>query len=376
MANTEFKEGLEDVVANSSEICFIDGKEGRLVYCGYDVLDLVGRATFEEVVFLLWEGHLPNSLALNVLKQDLASSRNLSPEILQLITSLPKSTDPMDMLRTAVSLAGIYDPDTRRYTPEARRRKAIRLVSQIPTMIAVFERYRLNQDIVAPDPTLSLAQNFLYMLHGSVPSIEQAQIFDTALVLHADHELNASTFAARVTAGTLTDLYSAITAAIGALKGPLHGGANEAVIKMLEEIGTVDNVEPWLREKLTNKVKISGFGHRVYRTEDPRAGVLRRYAEKLDRDCGDTRNTDMLERIKTIIFAEKHLYPNVDLYSGSVYRQLGIAVELYTPVFAMSRIAGWTAHVLEQYRHNRIIRPRAEYVGPTHVDFVAIAERP
>lgn len=376
MPEQAFKAGLEDVVANVSEICFIDGKEGRLVYRGYDVVDLAETTSFEEVVYLLWEGELPTRRQLETFTHELAVNRVPPDAVTEMIKSLPKDALPMDVLRTAVSLAGIYDPDGALSTPpEANRRKAIRLVAQIPTIVAYFERYRRGKELVAPDPSLSLAENFLYMLHGTRPNALHGRVFNTALVLHADHELNASTFSARVTAGTLTDIYSAITSAIGTLKGPLHGGANEQVMYMLDKIGTVENARPWIEGALLRKEKIMGFGHRVYKTEDPRAIILRRLSKDVGEQAGDLKWYHMLNEVREAIMSHKKLYPNVDLYSGSVYAEMGIPVDIFTPVFAISRIGGWTAHVLEQYSNNRIIRPRAEYVGATHRTFLPLEER-
>lgn len=375
MSDVEFKEGLEDVVAGTSEICFIDGKEGRLVYQGYSVEDLAEQTSFEEVVYLLWEGHLPNRKQLDEFAKTLGAMRPLAQPVSDLLMSLPDSTNPMDALRTAVSLAGIYDPDSHDNSYEASYRKAMRLVAQVPTMVAAFERHHQGHVPVAPDANLSLAENFLYMLKGERPPELDAHIFNTALVLHADHELNASTFAARVTAATLTDLYSAVTSAIGTLKGPLHGGANEQVMLMVDKIGTVENVDPWLDHALANHEKIMGFGHRVYKTEDPRATILRRLSHDLGEKAQNLHYYDLLEAVRQHIQAKKSLYPNVDFYSGSVYALMGIESELFTPVFAVSRIAGWTAHILEQYRHNRIIRPRADYTGPSHQTFVPLADR-
>ncbi|PSR20151.1 MAG: citrate synthase [Sulfobacillus acidophilus] len=375
MAVEGFKAGLEDVVANTSEICFIDGHEGRLVYRGYNVADLAETTSFEEVVYLLWKGDLPTKTQLAQLRAELAESAPLSPPVKALLKSLPHETHPMDALRTAVSLAGIYDPDGGSMTAEANHRKAVRLVVQVPNIVAAFDRIRNNQEPVEPDGSLSLPENFLYMLHGNKPKPLHARVFNTALILHADHELNASTFSARVTAGTLSDIYSAITSAIGTLKGPLHGGANEQVMYMLEKIGSVENTRPWIENALAHKEKIMGFGHRVYRTEDPRAVILRRLSKDVGEDANDLKWYHMLNEVREAIMSSKKLYPNVDLYSGSVYKQMGIPTDIFTPVFAVSRISGWTAHVLEQYQNNRLIRPRAEYTGPTHRDFVPLDQR-
>lgn len=375
MAETEFKAGLEDVVALTSDLCFIDGKEGRLVYRGYDAVDLSEHATFEEVVFLLWHGKLPDRDQLTMLQKELAAQRSLAPAVRNLLATLPKATLPMDALRTAVSLAGIYDPDGDAMDQEANHRKALRLVAQIPTMVATFERMRQGRDVVEPDPTYSLAENFLWMLTGRKPSAQHAKAFDTALILHADHELNASTFSARVTAGTLSDMYSAITSAIGTLKGPLHGGANEQVMRMVDDIGSVENVEPWLEQAFEQKRKIMGFGHRVYKTDDPRAVVLRKISREMSETSGSMDVYQRLEAISGIVRDQKHLHPNVDFYSGSVYAMMGIPTDIFTPVFAISRISGWTAHVLEQYHNNRLIRPRADYTGPTHLTVTPLEQR-
>jgi citrate synthase len=375
MAETSFKAGLEDVVAGQSDICYIDGKEGRLVYRGYNIVDLAAHSSFEEVVYLLWEGHLPDANELQAITRELGETRALPDPVLALLHSLPKNTLPMDALRTAVSLLGIYDSEANVMTPEANRRKAARLTARIPTIVAAFDRLRNGREVVAPDPSLPLADNFLYMLHGSKPSPLHAHVFNVALVLHADHELNASTFSARVTAGTLSDMYSAVTSAIGTLKGPLHGGANEQVMRMLMAIGEVSKAEPWIKDALARKEKISGFGHRVYKTEDPRATILRRLSKQVGEEAHDLHWYEMLQVIERVVTAGKPLYPNVDFYSGSVYHQMGIATDIFTPVFAISRISGWTAHILEQYGNNRLIRPRAEYTGPTHLTFTPLEQR-
>ena len=375
MADTGFKAGLEDVVALTSDLCFIDGKEGRLVYRGYDAVDLSEQATFEEVVFLLWNGDLPSRSQLGDFTKELGQNRKLNPAVEQLLISLPKDTAPMDALRTAVSLAGIYDPDGGSMDPAANHRKAVRLVSQIPTIVATFERVRQGNAVIAPDPNLPLAENFLWMLNGKKPSAQHAKAFDAALTLHADHELNASTFSARVTAGTLSDIYSAITSAIGTLKGPLHGGANEQVMRMVDDIGSLENVQNWLDRAFQEKRKIMGFGHRVYKTDDPRAVVLRRLSREMSETAGTMEIFNRLEAIGSYVREQKHLHPNVDFYSGSLYRMMGIPVDIFTPVFAISRIAGWTAHVLEQYSNNRLIRPRAEYTGPTHLTVKPMDQR-
>lgn len=371
-----FKAGLEDVVANTSEICFLDGKEGRLVYRGYNIHDLVhGGASFEEVVYLLWHGELPTLAQLNNFKEELARQRSLSPVMMEFLRKAPRAANPMEVLRTAVSFAGLYDPDLGDESLAANLRKATRLVAQIPTLVATYERLRQGLEPVVSDDSLGLAAHFFYLLNGEKPSEFTERGFNTALILHADHELNASTFSARVTAGTLSDMYSAITSAIGTLKGPLHGGANEQVMKMLLDIGTMDRVDPWLDQALAEKKKIMGFGHRVYRTEDPRATHLRKLSRQAGELIGKPQWFEMSQVIEQKIKEKKGLFCNVDFYSGSFYYALGVPVHLYTPIFAISRISGWTAHVLEQYQNNRLIRPRAEYTGQTHREYLPLALR-
>jgi citrate synthase len=371
-----FKAGLEDVVAADSSICYIDGERGILSYRGIDIHDLAENASFEEVCFLLWEGRLPRRDELEEMRRTIGAERALPPEMLELLSSIVPHLTPMDVLRTMVSALAETDPDVRDMSRAANLRKAIRLTGQIATIVAAYHRLRDGQPVVEADPSLGHAEDFLRMLDGLKPTPEAARAFDVALVLHADHELNASTFSARVTAATLSDMHSAITSAIGTLKGPLHGGANEAVIRMLFEIGSLDRVDDFVHAKLARKEKIMGFGHRVYRTEDPRATHLRAMSKALAESSGDTRWYDMSRRIERIINEEKKLNSNVDFYSASVYYMLGIPTDLYTPIFAVSRVSGWTAHVLEQYEHNRLIRPRAEYIGPEYPQpFVPIEKR-
>ena len=367
--------GLEDVVAGTSEICFIDGKEGRLLYRGYDVRDLAEHATFEEVVYLLWHGRLPNRAELDAFVQQLRSQQALPGQVLELIRHIPPATHPMAALRTAVSFLGTLDPEQDDQSREANLRRATRLVAQFPTLVAAIERVRQGKEPVAPRRDLSLAANFLYMLRGEEPSPLHAEVMNVALVLHADHELNASTFAARVVAATLSDMYSAITAALGALKGPLHGGANEQVMRTLLEIGSPERAEAWVKQALAQRRRIMGFGHRVYKTEDPRATILRRLSRKVAEAAGELRWFEISQAVERAVAAEKGLHPNVDFYSASTYYVMGIPFELYTPIFAVSRISGWTAHVLEQYANNRLIRPRAEYTGPTHRPWVPLEQR-
>jgi 2-methylcitrate synthase len=361
------KAGLEDVVAATSAICYLDGNRGVLAYFGFDIHDLA-KGTFEETCYLLWHGRLPNRAELGDLQSQLAATRQLSEPILRLMKQLPAS-DGMDTLRTLTSALGQYDPEANDSSPQANYRKAVRLTAQLGSLVATYGRMQAGGGPIQPDPALSHAANFLYMLKGERPNALATRAFDVALILHADHELNASTFAARVAAATLTDLYSAIVAAIGALKGPLHGGANAEVMKMLIEIGpeaSPERVDEAIHAKLAKKIKIPGFGHRVYRTEDPRATHLRKMSKDLGERAGNTRWFEMSRRIEALVTGEKKLYPNVDFYSASTYYTLGIPIDLFTPIFAVSRVSGWTAHCLEQYANNRLIRPRTDYIGPTY----------
>jgi citrate synthase len=372
------KAGLEDVVAASSAICYLDGDRGVLAYYGYDIHDLARGATFEEVCYLLWHGRLPNRAELGDLQSQLAAARPLSEAVLRLLKQLP-TADGMDTLRTMTSVLGHFDADASDNSPQANYRKAVRLTGQLASLVATHGRLQAGGGPIQPDPALGHAASFLYMLTGTRPNALATHAFDVALVLHADHELNASTFAARVAAATLTDLHSAIVGAIGALKGPLHGGANADVMRLLIEIGpdaTPDRIDDAIRSRLARKIKIPGFGHRVYRTEDPRATHLRRMSKELGERSGNQRWFDMSRRIEQLVTGEKKLYPNVDFYSASTYYTLGIPVDLYTPIFAVSRISGWTAHCLEQYKHNRLIRPRTEYIGPSYPQsFVPLEQR-
>ncbi|MEO8431374.1 MAG: citrate synthase [Acidobacteriota bacterium] len=359
-------EGLQDVVAADSSICFIDGDRGILSYRGIDIHELAEKSSFEEVCHLLWEGRLPRRDELARVRAEIGRERPVPAEILDLLKHWGTRATPMDALRTAVSALSATDPDSNATSPEANRRKAVRLTGQIATVVAAYHRLREGKEPVAPDPGRGHAEDFLRMVNGETARSAAVRALDVALVLHADHELNASTFAARVTAATLSDMHSAIVSAIGTLKGPLHGGANEAVLKMLREIGSLDRVDDEIRGRLARKEKIMGFGHRVYTTEDPRATHLRSMSEEVARAAGDTSLYDMSSRIEGLMRTEKKLNANVDFYSASVYAMLGIPTDLFTPIFAVSRISGWTAHVLEQYAHNRLIRPRADYTGPTY----------
>lgn len=374
MSTQTFKEGLEDVIAGTSSICFLDGKAGRLLYRGYDVHDLARHATFEEVVYLLWHGELPTASQIETLQDDLNGSRELPEQLLANMRDWPRESNPMDVLRSAASLLSLWDPDGADNSMEASLRKATRLTARLPTIIAAFERLRNGQEPIKPDPSLGEAANFLNMLRGR-PSPEEARMLDISLILHADHELNASTFACRVTIATLSDMYSAITSGIGTLAGPLHGGANTAVMNMLLEIdrargGAAEAAVAEVRERLANGRKIAGFGHRVYRTEDPRATWLRRFSEELGQKRGEPKWFEMSRAIEQFLNAEKKISANVDFYSASVHYLLGIPTDQFTPFFAMSRVSGWSAHVLEQLAHNRLIRPRAEYVGPAPREYV------
>jgi citrate synthase len=358
--------GLEDVVAAESSICYIDGARGILSYRGIDIHELAEKSSFEEVCFLLWEGRLPRASELGETRAAIGRERGLSPEALGFLERLSRTVPPIDALRTAVSALSAWDADAGDSSPEANRRKATRLTGQVATVVAALHRLRSGRPPVTPDPARAHAEDFLRMLGGQTARSSAVRAMDIALVLHADHELNASTFAARVTAATFSDMHSAVTSAIGTLKGPLHGGANEAVLRMLREIGSLERVDEEIRARLARKEKIMGFGHRVYSTEDPRATHLRAMSRQVAESSGDTKWYDMSRRIETIVNAEKKLNANVDFYSASLYYMLGLPPEFFTPFFAVSRISGWTAHVLEQYSNNRLIRPRAEYTGPPY----------
>ncbi len=367
--------GLEDVVVSTSGICFIDGDQGRLLYRGYDIHDLVAHSTFEETVYLLWYGRLPSRRELTQLNKELVAQRRLPPKAMTLLKSFPKKAEPMDVVRTVVSALGVHDPDGADNSPEANLRKAARIQAQVPTLVAAWARIRKGKAPVSPNPRLGLAANFLYMLFGKPPSPLAGRAMDTALILHADHELNASTFAARVTVATLSDMYSGVVSGIGALKGRLHGGANVGVIQMLLEIGDVDRAEAWVKSALAQKKRIMGFGHRVYHTEDPRATHLRKLSEALGREVGQPKWYEMSRIVERVVKEQKGLNPNVDFYSASTYYVMGIDPDLYTPIFVASRVSGWTAHILEQQANNRLIRPRAEYTGSRQAGWVPIDQR-
>jgi citrate synthase len=367
LSTAQAPKGLEGVVATTSSICYIDGEQGVLAYRGIDIHELADNSTFEETCYLLWFGKLPTREELRTLRSRLAQERKLDPAIIELVRSAPKSALPMDVLRTAVSALSFYDQDDKKNDHDANVNKAIRLTSQIAMIVAAYDRIRKGQPVVEPDQSLSHAGNFLLQLNGAKPSATAERALDIALILHADHELNASTFAARVTAATLSDMHSAITSAVGCLKGPLHGGANEAVFHILEAIDRagIDPIEH-IKGMFAQKQKAPGFGHRVYHTEDPRATHLRKMSQDLGKSSVQSKWFEMSEKIEKFIKAEKKLNANVDFYSASTYHILGISVDLFTPVFAVSRISGWTAHVIEQLDDNRLIRPRADYIGPPY----------
>jgi citrate synthase len=369
--------GLEGIVAANSGICFIDGERGVLSYRGYDIHDLADHSTFEEVCYLLWFGRLPSQKELQELSISLWRESKLDAGIISLLRQAPGHALPMDVLRTVVSALAFFDPEEKTNDHEANVRKAIRLTAQISMIVAYYDRIRKGLPLVEPDRFLNHSANFLYMLTGERPSGTAARAFDVALILHADHELNASTFAARVTAATLSDMHSAVTSAIGTLKGPLHGGANEAVFRILEAIDRsgADPVE-YVRGMLAQKKKVPGFGHRVYHTEDPRATHLRKMSKELGESSGEPKWFEISRRIEQFINEDKKLNANVDFYSASTYHTLGIDLDLFTPIFAVSRVSGWTAHVIEQLDDNRLIRPRAEYIGMLYPQkYVPIGER-
>jgi len=371
-------EGLQDIVVAESSICFIDGKRGQLVYRGYDIDDIAANSNFEEVAYLLWNGSLPTAEQLAQLNQQFNDALTLPEEVLSVLRALPADANPMRVLEIAVATLGVLDPQGEDNSPKANRAKAIRLTSRLFLITATWHRLRRGLEPVAFSPERSLAANFLFALTDQEPDEYAARTFDVALILHADHELNASTFSARVTAATLSDMHSAIVSAIGTLKGPLHGGANEAVMKMLEEIGTLDNVDTYMEQLLAAKKKVMGFGHRVYKAKDPRAKILEKMSEELGQRSGKPEWFEMSRRVEEIfqpLVAAKGIYPNVDFFSASSYHVMGIPRDLFTPIFACSRVVGWTAHLMEQYADNRLIRPASDYVGPTGLKYEAIENR-
>lgn len=368
--------GLKGVIALESELSSIDGEKGELIYRGYTIEDLAKHATYEEVVYLLWNGELPNASALQELRSQLRANRELADEILDILSNAPETAHPMAVLRTAVSALSFFDEETEDMNVEANRRKATRILASIPTIIAAFDRLRKGLEPIAPLDEGSMAFNFLYMLNGEKPGAAAERTFDVCLVLHADHGLNASTFTSRVIGSTLSDMYSAIAGAIGALKGPLHGGANREVMRMLLDIDNkAANPVEYVQNRLANKEKVMGFGHRVYTTMDPRAAILRDMVEGLSEEKDQRKWYDYSVEIMNTMIAEKNINPNVDFFSASTYHMLGLDADLFTPIFALSRTAGWTAHLLEQWSDNHLIRPRAEYTGEKGKTFVPLDVR-
>lgn len=367
--------GLEGVVVANTQLSWVRGQEGQLIYNGYDINELAGHVSYEEVVHLLHHGKLPNQSELDELSKELRGFRELSQGVVDIIKALPNDAAPMHAIRTGISALGCWDTSAEEQSLYQQRRQCTRLIAQIPVITAIFHRHRQGKEIVPPDPNLGEAANFLYMMNGEQPTQEAVDTLDMCYVLHADHGMNASTFSSRVTIATLSDVYSAITSAIGTLKGPLHGGANEGVIKMLQEIGTPDKVDAFIEDALAQKKKIMGIGHRVYKVLDPRAPHLKRMAQILSSQLGEPKWIQMSERIAELMLEKKGLNANVDFYSATVYYSLGIPTDLFTPIFAIARTAGWTAQVLEQLADNRLIRPSANYVGPQGLKVTPIAER-
>ena len=373
-----FDKGLANTIAAETQASFIDGAKGVLEYVGYDIDSLARNSTFEETVFLLWNRRLPTAAELATLAADLRAEYDLPAPVWQMIRETPRTAHPMHMLRTMVSALGMFDAEADLNTPEANWRKSVRLLAKTPTIVANFDRHRKGKPLVRPDASMDMATNFLNMLNGARPTVAVAKALDVCLILHADHGLNASTFAARVTISTLSDMYSAITTAIGTLKGPLHGGANEEVMHMLNEIGAMENVEPYIKERLARKDRIMGFGHRVYKAYDPRAGYLKTFAKQIATDTGNQGLYEISTKIEDIMKAEvaaKGIYPNVDFFSATTYHSIGIDLDIFTCMFAISRISGWTAHCMEQLSANRLIRPMAEYTGPHGLSYVVMSAR-
>lgn len=367
--------GLADITICESEICYIDGEEGRLIYRGYDAIELSKQSTFEEVAYLLWYGALPRPTEFKAFLAGFTGSMELPVETVMILRMFPKAATPMEVIRTAVSSLGHWDPDSGNTGLDASLRKAQRLALRIPLLIAAHQRLREGKEPVKPIPGHGIAYNFLYALFGKEPDALAEKAFDAALILHADHELNASTFSARVTASTMADIYSSVTSAIGTLKGPLHGGANMEVMQLLREIGDPGKARTVIEDKLAKKEKIPGFGHRVYRCEDPRVAVLRNYAQILAEKAGDTTYFEITREIEKVVVERTKVFPNVDLYTASLYNAIGLPMELFTPIFAISRTVGWTSHILEQWSNNKLIRPRAEYIGPKSYCYIPIKER-
>jgi citrate synthase len=371
----QYSPGLEGIVAARTAMSDVNGRTGKLLYRGFDIAELAEKSNFEETCFLLYKGVLPTRAELEELRRDLAEHRVLPPKVLDLLSGLDPKAEPMDLLRTGVSALALFDPDVADMSTEANVRKSIRLVAQTTTMVAAIGRIHRGLEVVPPDPTRTVAGDFLRMWSGDDPDPLAEKVFDVCLILHADHGLNASTFTARVIASTLSDIHSAVVGAIGALKGPLHGGANAAVMEMLEEIGDVDGADQWVRQALAQKKRVMGFGHRVYKVYDPRATVLKKFSEELGEGAGETKWYEMSEKVEKVVLEVKALNPNVDFYSASTYHLLGLERFIFTPIFALSRMAGWTAHVLEQYENNRLMRPESEYVGPPSAVYVPLEDR-
>ena len=373
--------GLEGVVVAETGLSAIDGEKGELIYAGYDIDDLARNTTFEEVAYLLWNNRLPARAELDELNRQLVAERAIPEAVLEMLRAFPRDSDAMAALRTAVSALALYDAEANDNSEEANRRKAIRLTARMPTIVAAFDRIRNGKAPVAPRTDLNTAANFLYMLNGEPADDLRVRTFDAALILHAEHGMNASTFSARVTAATLSDIYSAVTSAIGTLKGSLHGGANTRVMETLTQIDeSGKDPAQWVREALERKERVMGFGHRVYKAVDPRATVLRELADAIMQGKGETRWLDLSDKVRDAMSKEmeargKKIYPNVDFFSASVYSTLGIATDLFTPIFAVSRITGWTAHLFEQYANNRLIRPKADYTGPRGLKVTPISDR-
>ncbi len=370
--------GLVNTIVAHSSLSFIDGEQGILEYVGYDIDQLARSSTFEEVTYLLWNRRLPSSSELDEFSSQIRSNYDLSDSMLDFVVSLPRDASPMHALRTLVSALSLEDLGADDPSQEANTRKSLVLLAKIPALIAGFDRHRKGMDLVRPDFDACIAENFLYMLNGEKPTERMVRAMDICLILHADHGFNASTFASLVTISTLSDMYSAVTTAIGTLKGPLHGGANQGVMHMLNEIGSIENAESFVMDKLKNHEKIMGFGHRVYKAYDPRATYLKTFAEGIAEDTGNVDLFNMSKQIESIMETEvaaKGIYPNVDFYSATTYFSLGIDLDLFTPLFAMSRVAGWTAHCLEYLEENRLIRPRCTYVGPHELKYIPISER-
>jgi citrate synthase len=367
--------GLRGVVAAQSAIGDVNGEQGILIYQGYNIHDLAEHSTFEEVVFLLWNGRVPNADELATLNTEIRANYEVPAEVMAMMKQFPKDADPMDVLRTAVSSLDFYDKNGHLTDREHAMKAAVKLTGQIGTIAAAWDRIRNGKEVIAPDSSLNIAENFLYMLRGERADADESHLFDVCLMLHADHELNASTFTTRVVSGTLAGMYGAVTAGIAALAGPLHGGANTNVMKMLIEIGDMDKVDAWVDKALEEHRKIMGIGHAVYKTEDPRATWLRKYSRHMGEKKGEMKWFEMSKRIEQLMLEKKGMFPNVDFYSASTYYLMDIPLDLYTPIFAVSRISGWTGHILEQYGHNKLIRPRAEYIGARDLKYTPIAER-